>query len=80
MVTPEVKLAEVRRKSFRDQAMWFLDSSDAGEDPEKCEAVHKLVVQKLEHPSIASPEKGESVFDELTAHRLLEFLNKPCTR
>jgi hypothetical protein len=63
---------------WRRQAIWFLNSSEAGDDQEKCELVHKL--EKQCSFSSASSEEGESVLDELAAHRLLEFSNKPCTR
>ncbi|KAL7546212.1 hypothetical protein ACHAWF_009551 [Thalassiosira exigua] len=73
----EEKLVEVRRKSFRDQAIWFLNSSEAGEDPDKCELVRQIE-QKCS--SIETDQEHESAVDEFTAHRLLEFSNKPCTR
>jgi len=74
----EAKLIEVRRKSFRDQAIWFLNSSEAGVDPEKCELVHKLE-QKCTSIAQSGGPKKESVVDEFVAHQLLEFSNKPCT-
>ena len=77
--SPGAKLTEVRRKSFRDQAIWFLNSSEAGDDPEKCDLVHKLE-QKCASVESTGSGKEESVVDEFMAHRLLEFSNKPCTR
>jgi len=79
--SPEAKLIEVRRKSFRDQAIWFLNSSPAGESLEAC-----ALVQKIEQKCCATVDIGsghhekESVVDEFMAHRLLELSNKPCTR
>ncbi len=76
--SPRAKLIEVRRKSFRDQAVWFLNSCDAADSPEKCDMVRRLSLQAANAPSNSDLE--ESVVDEFTAHRLLEFSNKPCTR
>ena len=72
-ISPEEKLNEVRRRPSRDQAEWFLNSSKSGKDHETCELVRKMQ-QRFETGS------GDSVVDELTALRLLEFVNKPCTR
>ena len=75
--TPKEKLIEIRRKSFRDQAIWFLNSSDAGDDPEKCELVRRIE-GKCE--PFQTDSGNESLVDEMAALRLLEFANKPSTR
>ena len=74
--SPEEKLNEVRRRPSRDQAEWFLNSSKSGKDHETCELVRKMQ-QRFKSIETGS---GDSVVDELTALRLLEFVNKPCTR
>ena len=71
-----LKLKELRRKSFRYQATWFLNVSSAGASPEKCEFVRRIE-QKCNE--IESSNDGESVLDEFTAHRLLEYSNNACT-
>lgn len=76
--TTQAKLTEVRRKSFRDQAIWFLNSSEAGEDPASCELVRKL--ESKCSCDVSVKLEDESVVDELMAHRLLEYSNQPCTR
>ena len=75
--TPQDKLLEVRRKSFRDQAIWFLNNSDFGDNIEVCELVRSME-QKVS--SEAKDQHDLSVMDEFTAHRLLEYSKKPCTR
>jgi hypothetical protein len=72
------KLKELRRKSFRDQAMWFLNASSVGENPEKCESVRRIERKCIEVESKSSYD-GEKVLDEFTAHRLLEFSNNACS-
>ncbi|KAL3785867.1 hypothetical protein HJC23_008755 [Cyclotella cryptica] len=71
------KLKELRRKSFRDQAIWFLNTSSVGENPEKCECVRRIEQKCLEVEKRSESE--ESVLDEFTAHRLLEYSDTPCT-
>ena len=68
------KLVELRRKSFRDQAIWFLNASEAGSDQTKCELVREIE-RKCDNLSADSNEK-ENVIDELMAHRLAEFSTK----
>lgn len=72
------KLKELRRKSFRDQAMWFLNTSSAGENPESCESVRRIE-QKCNEVESKPGDDGEKVFDEFTAHRLLEYSNNACS-
>ena len=80
---PQEKLIEVRRKSFREQAIWFLNSSEAGDDHGACEMVRSIEQKcssSIEIETEAASPREEYVVDEFTAHRLLEFSNKPCTR
>ena len=76
--SPEAKLTEVRNLSFRDQAIWFLNKADAAYDPASCELVRAISEKCCNFP-IKNDVEGESVVDEQTAHRLLEYSNKPCT-
>jgi hypothetical protein len=69
------KLNELRHRSFRDQAIWFLNTSSVGQDKEKCEYVRRIEQKCLD----VENGNGESLLDEFTAHRLLEYSNKPCT-
>ena len=71
------KLAELRRKSFREQAMWFLNTSSVGESPEKCESVRRIEQKCTDIES--SNRDDENSLDEFTAHRLLEYANNPCS-
>lgn len=69
------KLSELRKKSFRDQAIFILDSSDAGNDIEKCNTVRNMMQQCGD----AHLKGDEIVLDDFTAHRMLEASNTPCT-
>jgi hypothetical protein len=62
----------------RDQAIWFLNSSDAGDDHASCELVWSMFIFLIKE-KCDSTEIGTFV-DELTAHRLLEFSKMPSTR
>lgn len=77
--TALIKLQELRRKSFRDQAMWFLNTSSAGENQEKCESVRRIEQKCETIESNPSGDDEEKVLDEFHAHRLLEYSNNPCS-
>lgn len=76
LISPQVKLVPIRRKSFREQAVWFLNSTAAGDSAKSCELVRSLE----EKCSSLHQTTEESVVDELAALRLLESSDKPCTR
>lgn len=72
------KLNELRRKSFRDQAIWFLDTSSVGDHPDKCESVRRIE-QKCADMESKPSDGEEKVLDEFTSHRLLEYSDCACS-
>ena len=73
------KLKELRRRSFRDQATWFLNTSLVGNDPEKCESVRRIEEKCSNEVKSKASDDGEIVLDEFTAHRILEYSNNACS-
>ena len=73
------KLNELRRRSFRDQATWFLNTSIVGNDPEKCEGVRRIEEKCSNEVKSKASDDGEKVLDEFTAHRILEYSNNACS-
>lgn len=70
------KLEHLRMQKYKEQAVWFLNACDAGNCQDMCELVWNM------HKTCSELDgKGENgnVVDELTALRVLELSNEPCT-
>lgn len=70
-------LAQVKCLRFRDQAVWFLNSTDCGKDESMSEEVWNMQ-HECDRLDKKKGEKG-SYLDEFSAHRLLESHNDPLT-
>lgn len=70
------KLEQVNQLKYREQAIWFLNSTDLGNDLDDCEKTW-IIHQKC----VEFDKKNEdgSRFDKFTAHRILESCTKAFT-
>ena len=67
---------EVKKLKYRNQAIWFLNSTEYGQDASECEEVWRI------HKKCAQLDKMEekgSHLDEFNAHRVLESCSKAYT-
>lgn len=74
--TEEELFAEIKHLKYRNQAIWFLDTTEVGRERKECEEVwriHKKCVQ------LDKKQEQGSYLDEFTAHRVLESCSKAYT-
>jgi len=71
-------LSEIKKKSYKDQAIWFLNSYDEDLSESKtCELVWKMHKKCAEIDELK--EEGSCLNNEVAAHRVLECSGAPAT-
>jgi len=69
--------SEIKRKKYRDQAIWFLNSYEYSHESKTCELVWKMHKKCAEIDDLK--EEGIGLNNEVTVHRVLEYSGAPAT-